>query len=170
MKRTALMAAVLLAVGAVTAHADDAAVRKALQANYDKISAAFKAADPSVMDSMLAPDATLTTPDGKTWDRAKIISDMGRQSKMMKDARWNRTVTSVEVHKNEAVATVHGTFHGQFNGRDGKPHIFDLKSLTIDTWIKSGSAWKLKHAGTKELNPTMDGKPLPPGMGGGHGG
>jgi hypothetical protein len=159
-----LAAMAMLAGWPAITRADDAGVHKALQANYDRISAAFRAHKPEVMDSMLAPDATITTPNHQTWNRARIISDFGRQSAMMKDATWQRKVVSVTVHKNEAVATVKGNFHGSFTGQDGKPHVFDLDSLTVDTWVRSGSAWKLKHADTRDLKPKIDGKAPPPGM------
>ena len=144
---------VLLAVAALVgslhvASADDVAIRKALQANYDKISVAFHESKPEVMDSMLTPDATLTTPDHMTWKHDRIVSDFKRQSSMMKNAIWNRKVTAVKVHGNEAAATVKGKFHGEFTDQTGKSHVFDLDSLTVDTWVRSGGAWKLKHADT----------------------
>lgn len=161
-----LVGIVALTGASADVRADDAGVRKALQANYDKISVAFHDSKPEVMDAMLTPDATLTTPNHQTWNRERIVSDFKRQSAMMKDATWQRKVTAVTVHKNEAVATVKGKFHGTFAMKDGKSHVFDLDSLTIDTWVRSGGAWKLKHADTRDLKPKIDGKAPPAGMGG----
>ncbi len=161
-----LAALVMLSGAFALARADDAGARRAIQANYDRIAAAFRAHKPQILDSLLAPDATLTTPDHKTWDRARILSDFGRQSTMMKDATWRRKIVALTVHNNEAVATVHGNFHGAFTSRDGKPHVFDLDSLTVDTWVRAGHNWKLKHADTRQLQPKMDGKAPPGGMGG----
>ncbi|HZT41650.1 MAG TPA: nuclear transport factor 2 family protein [Chthonomonadaceae bacterium] len=161
-----LAATALLAGTTAAARADDTGVRRALQTNYDRISAAFRAHKPQVMASLLAPDATLTTPDHKTWNRARILSDFGRQSSRIKGATWSRKIVSVDVHKNEAIATVKGHFHGTFSGQDGKPHVFELDALTVDTWVRSGSAWKLKHADTRELKSKIDGNAPPAGMSG----
>lgn len=159
-----LVAGVVLIGASAAVHADDAGVRKALQANYDRIAAAFHQRKPEVMDSMLAQDATLTTPDHKTWNRARIVSDFTRQSSMMQDATWQRKITSVNVRNNEAVATVKGKFHATFNGQGGQRHTFDLESLTVDTWVRSGGVWKLKRADTRELKPKIDGREPPAGM------
>jgi hypothetical protein len=162
-----VLVAVTALFGSLTvARADDAQVRKAIQANYDKIATAFRDSKPEVMDSLLAKDATLTTPDHKTWNRDRIVSDFKRQSAMMKNATWNRKITAVKVHGEEAVATVKGKFHGTFPGQGGTSHIFDLDSLTVDTWVRSGGAWKLKHADTRELKAKIDGKGMPEGAGG----
>jgi hypothetical protein len=161
-----LAAVAALAMLPTASRADDAEVRKALQANYDKISAAFRAHKSEVMDSLLTPDATLTTPNHATWKRDRIVTDFKKQSSMMKDATWQRTVTAVKIHGNEAVATVKGKFHGTFPGEGGKSHVFDLDSLTTDTWVRIGSAWKLKNANTTSLKPKIDGKEPPAGMGG----
>ena len=143
----------------------DVSPRKAIQKNYNRISAAFRAADPAVMDAMLAPDATLTTPDKKTWPRERILADFTRQSKMMKDATWKRKITALAVHGDEADATVAGKFHGSFAGQGGNKHVFDMRSETVDTWVKIGADWKLKHADTRKLDATVDGKPPSAGMG-----
>ncbi|HEV2473832.1 MAG TPA: nuclear transport factor 2 family protein, partial [Chthonomonadales bacterium] len=110
------MTFLLLTGLAASAHADDNAVKQTLQANYNKISVAFRLQDPSVMESMLAPGATLTTPDHKTWNRSRIISDFKKQSSIMLFPVWRRTITALTVHGNTAVATVRGKFHATFGG------------------------------------------------------
>lgn len=155
-----LGAVAALAMLPAAVRADDAAVRKALQANYAKFGAAFHDDKPQVMASLMTADSTLTTPDHQTWKRDRILADFKQQMAHMKDATWRRTITGLKVEGNQAMATVKGTFHGAFTGRDGKSHTFDLDSLTVDTWVRAGGGWKLKHADAKQLSPKIDGKSM----------
>jgi ketosteroid isomerase-like protein len=149
------------ALASTPAFAGSASVQQALQTNYDRISAAFRSHQFKAVEAMMGPDVTLTTPTHETWKRDRILSDLRRQSAMIKDATWRRNVAAVTVHGNQAVATVRGKLHAIFAGQGGKGHTFDLTSLSVDTWVRHGNKWQLKHADTRELHPQIDGQAMP---------
>jgi hypothetical protein len=167
LNRSTLVASALLASCAFAAIADNSSAKKAIQANYDKISAAFRAADPTVLDAMLAPNAVFYTKEHRAIDREHIIREFGLSAKLMKDVSWNRKVSTIKVHDRQAVVTVSGVLHGSYNGRDGTAHVVDFYMLSTDTWVwvRSAHAWQFRRADTHQMHLKVDGKEPPPPSG-----
>lgn len=150
-------AGVLISAFALSLAADH--TKSDLQKQYNALGAAYRHDDVAVFEAVLAPDFTLKTPDGKTWDRARTLSDFKTQMARMKNVRWSRKVTDVKQIDQHYDVVVTGHFSGWFAmGKDPKQHHFELESLTVDSWRKGDQGWQLIHSDVQKLNPKIDGK------------
>lgn len=150
----AIVAAVTT-IATVTANAD--VVRDQLAKRYAEISNAYATGKiPVVLGSMTA-DYTVSQPGGKIVTREMVEKAFKSQLKMMSNINWTRTITKIEMDKNAAHATVTGAFTAKFKGKDGKLHDFAGRTVSVDTWVKDGGAWKRRHSVIVKNHVTMDG-------------
>jgi hypothetical protein len=125
----------------LAASADDAAARKALQAEYTKMAAAWKQGNLKGFMRVYAPDFKRTLPDGKTRSRAEeeaayrtLLADTPRPDKV------SLKILQANIHKNQVVIRVDVWWSRQ--GMYLK-HLVDT-----DTWVKTSQGWKLKASST----------------------
>ena len=136
MKSTIVFTALLL-VASAFASADDAAVRKALNANYAKMSAGYKKGDVNAVIALMLP----------TTARSEA-SFVRNNISMMKVADVKYKITAMKVTGAEAMAFVTATFLGSMKDPGGKMHSASVKQGSIDTWISTPKGWMLKRSAT----------------------
>ncbi len=136
------------------------AVVKSLQANYDRMSAAFAKNDITVFEEIIAEDYVLTPMKGDAWNRDHVLKDFKRQMGNMQNAQWLRHITSAHMEGGLVVVNVSGTFRGTFAGEGGKKSVFELKSDSIDAWDVSGSSPMLKKSKMVRMVAKVDGKSM----------
>jgi hypothetical protein len=152
--------------------ADDAAVRRELEARYAELAQALKAKDSTALQQFAerwtTPDFVSNGPRG-TQTRQQMLDQL-------KDAKepWepssvvHLTITKLTVEGDRAIALIE--YHGEgtvknprFTGdASGKPHTLVERGTGRDTWVKTDMGWKGKLH--EELSATymLDGKPFTP--------
>ena len=168
MKSRWVIAPALLTL-AMAAHADDAAVKKALQAKYDAFVKAFIAKDVATIEKMGAPGFTSNGPDGKVMDAKASLAMLKKEVQQTPPGATGKfTVTSVSVKGDKATATTKGVMSMKQMGQDKKMHTMVMESTSQDKWVKIGGDWKILAYREKPGSMTMDGKKMDMGaMGGG---
>ena len=146
-----------LAAG-LTCRAEDAAIRKALTANYAAISTAFQKHDGKTIGSYLTPDFSAVNKKGQTTNRDQVLAGFEKQMSSIKNSLWVRTIETVTQAGNDAIVIVKGRLTGSLTDAEGAAHQMDFNAKAKDTWTKSGKAWKLKHTQILEAKMMLDGK------------
>ena len=145
----------------VNAGADDAATRKDIVKQYDRISAALKAKSLKSIDKVTTPDYTLKAPEGQVITWKQMEAQMGLYlSFLQKVTEASSTISKVAVKGKEAKVDVKQSFSGVIADpqTEGKVHKVTSSTQYKDTWIKSNGGWLLKHSDIVATNYSMDGK------------
>jgi ketosteroid isomerase-like protein len=138
-----LAAACLLASSAV-ARADDAAVKKALQANYDAFNKAFVAKDANAVAKMAAPGFTSKGPDGKVKTAEQSLAGIKMQMFMApRGSKVTTTITKLSVKGDKATADSALILTATVTETDKKEHKLFVRANSRDTWTKIGNDWKI---------------------------
>jgi ketosteroid isomerase-like protein len=140
--------------------ADDAAVRKALDAQYAKFSQGMIKKDMKAMFSLLTPDATFKEVGGQIMTREQMSKMMEQMMGTMTISKIGNKVETLKVKGNTAIADVTSRSSGKMKGQDGKTHTVAYVSKSRDTWTKTAGGWKLKRIEAISETMTMDGKPV----------
>ncbi len=160
----------LLAAAAVPALAQDGALRKELQAAYDKMAAGIAKKDIKPMIGYLAADFSNEGPDGQKQGREELEAEFTGYMKMVTRVdQVSLKIRKLEVNGDQAVADVAMKLRVQMNdangdfGEKGKAHRLEMDSVEQETWVKGDQGWKIRASkslpGGKFL---VDGKPLGP--------
>lgn len=174
MKTTMLCLLAAAALGtAPLARADDAAVRKELQTQYDRLIQAMKAKDINGVMSVAAPGFTEKQPGMPAMNAAQAKAAMEEDFKMTKSLdSASMKVVKVSVKGNTAVATTDYKMAGT-GLMNGKEHKMTDRGTSRDTWVKTPQGWKVKSVVFVQSHPMMDGRPMtmgaPPSSGAGSG-
>ncbi|MBW3622602.1 MAG: nuclear transport factor 2 family protein [Armatimonadetes bacterium] len=174
MTRRKLLAAgslmALLALGSgLPAHAQDAAVRAAINRTYNQYAQALKTGDArkamAVIQANTTPDFTQKMKNGQVVKRPQILQSLQQAAKQGIRERPDQVVyklVNLKVNKNQALSTAQVQMSDTRKGPDGKTHRMSVKSITRDTWVKAGNAWKLKQSQEVSQQIMLDGKPFDP--------
>jgi ketosteroid isomerase-like protein len=167
--RSILAAAGLFAFGATAlpARADDAAVRKQLEAQYAKLATAFKKKNVNGVMAIGTSDFSMKEPNGTVSDAkasAEGIKQMFAGVKSFNKVEMK--IQKLTVKGNQAVATSTYLYDSQTPAPPkGKSHRMVQKGLSKDTWVKAGNTWKVRVVEMLNGEMSMDGKPFnPPAM------
>lgn len=142
--------------------ADDAAVRKEIQAGYDKLCAAMKSKNIDGVMKMGTKDFSYTE-KGQTMGGEQMKQMMQQQFAAMKSCdKMVMKIDKLTVKGN--TATVMSSSEGvmTIGGADGKTHKMADKNTSKDTWVKTPEGWKCKNVTVLTDKMTMDGKPFDP--------
>jgi ketosteroid isomerase-like protein len=157
----------ILASGrAVAAHSQgDAEVRKALEAQYQKLAEAHDRKDLKTIASLKTSDFHAITPDGGVSD-VKTMEQYSRQFIESNQPPFNirNTIQKLSVSENELVAVVE-VFQEASRQRDlaGKLRKVDTSVLQRETWVKMPDGWKLKSVdNVRDQKRFVDGKRVDP--------
>lgn len=145
------------------AHADEKAVKSILIANYAKFAAAFQKNDIEAMSNMLTQDYTTIQSDGNKIDRATVIAIFRQQRKSLLSTTMNSKIDKLTVQGSKAIVIVHIRTAGVISDAQGQHHTLVANAVSRDTWVKTGSSWKLKSNEARKATAIMDGKPMPTG-------
>lgn len=164
MKR-ALMFILAVACVAVASADNPQAVKKQLQANYNAISQAVKNNKVDKLGSMLTDDYTAVQKNGQSLTKQQVMTEFKGLASQLRNTKWVRTVKSVALSGNQAVAIVDGNFSGQITDpRDNKTHSLSQVATSKDTWIKKGGKYLLQKSEVQKNTMTMDGKAMTAGQ------
>lgn len=161
MRTTALVAAVMLAIGA---RADEKAVRKELEHTLALGAKAFLHKDLKTLEAGMAPDYRAVTADGRTITKQESLAQMKMVMAMastIERVDFKLRSLTVQWNMKAADARVDTCFAGTMLDDKGKGHPVTLSGPTRQLWVKTAGGWKLKQLkdmGAQTM--TMDGKPF----------
>ena len=154
---------VLMAGMGVSAHADDAVARKALDQQYAKISQAYKTKTLKPLQDVTTPDFTLTVPGGRSVTRAQAEQQMNMYlSFILSVTSAKEKINKLTVKGNEATVDTLESIQGVTADMQsqGKTHTMELANQNRDTWVKAGGTWLRKHSTLLKGTLTTDGKSM----------
>lgn len=135
----------LLNVGTVSAQ-DDAAVRKELEAQYQKLAEAHDRGDIKTIVGLKTADFHAIFPDGRVGD-SKLMEQYSKQFLESNQPPYNIRVTiqKLMVSENKLIAVAE-VFQEISRQRDlaGKRRRVDTSVVQRETWAKTSDGWKLK--------------------------
>lgn len=143
----ALIGLTFVSMFAGTAAAKDAAVRKAIAAEYAKFSRAAKNKDVKAALSIGTPDLTVRQPDGQQMNRQQLEAMLSLQMNMVKQVkRVDIAIASLSVRGKQAVALVNMTLSGVVEDAQGKEREVISQNMSRDTWVKTDKGWRMKRS------------------------
>lgn len=153
-----------LAVAAGAFAANDAAARKAIEANYNKACAAIKRKDIKFLMSQMTPDCTAKLANGQVMGTKEIEASMKAQFGFIKSVKSvSVTIITLNIAGNSAVAAVRSRL--QFvvlDPRNKKKHDVEIMGNYKDTWVKTAKGWKTKRSEVVAERMRRDGKIFDP--------
>jgi len=160
----------MMATGFVTvAKADDAAVKKAITAQYAKITQGYKTKTLKSILDVTTSDFTLKTQTGQIVTRQQL-EDLFSQltSFFQKVSEYSFKLNKLTVKGSEATVEVKSTLSGVVVDmqQKGKTHTLDSITDYRDLWVSAGGVWKRKRSEIVKTTTKIDGKdvvaPAPP--------
>ena len=158
---TTPLAGCLMIVG-LSASADPGGdARKTITAAYAAENRAVENKDAKSMFASYSSDYSQTTKRGERLNLEGIKQVVPKILQAATKITDKTTVQKFSVKGNKAFATVvRHTNISIVNPRTHKPMTEIDDVVSVDTWVKSGTAWKLKMSQEKSEQQTIDGKPL----------
>ncbi|HLK55213.1 MAG TPA: nuclear transport factor 2 family protein [Chthonomonadaceae bacterium] len=140
---------------------EDAAVKKELTAQYQKMLAAFKAKD---VKGLLAPatmDLTMKLPSGRIFTRTQLEDMYKKQFVNTRSVVVGKNeIAKLEVKGDQAITTMKAKWVIIAN-QGGRYRTFDSTEEGRDTWVKTTSGWRLKTEEITKSKTLIDGKETP---------
>gem|GEM_PF-2041087 len=164
MKKISTLAIALLAVSAMAGSAADV---KKIAAVYSKMDGYSVKKDmtglKSLLNSIATKDCAFTDPKGKAQTVGQVLGQMAMQMGAIDKFITSTSHIDKTTEKGTTiVATVSSNYALLTKaGADGKAHKIEGSSVSIDTWVKVGSDWKLQGSKTTKETTKMDGKVFP---------
>ena len=156
LKWTSALALFFTAIPSTASIADDAAIKREIQAKYQAMADSIRHKDPSAMMKCLAPDFTNVDEHGNKSGRAQFEKQMAQMMSTIKRVdRISFDVAKLTVKGSEAVADCHSKFLMQTvdtqgtMGPKGRHHQIEADMVDKETWVKSGKTWLLKSSATQ---------------------
>jgi hypothetical protein len=160
-----VLAVVALVAGVGRVAADEATVRREIEAQYARLAKANEAFDLKAVLAFRTPDFHSVGPDGRVLD-AETMADYSKR--FMEDnkppLRARFTLRSISISPNETVAVV-TVFQEVSRQREfeGKPRTVETDVVQDETWVKTGKGWLLKSvANVRDQKRFVDGKRVDP--------
>lgn len=173
MKTYAVLA--ILTVSSLVLGDTEAQARKAIEAKFKSMSAAFAAKDSRSFESIFADDFTSKIPArppmtqvATTVTRAQVIRDFESQMKLMNGVKWTQDIKTFKLSGNTAHITFSSKMVWPMTGPDKKQHTYELNAKNMNDWVKGPKGWQVHYSETASMTIAMDGK-MVAGMGGGGG-
>jgi ketosteroid isomerase-like protein len=156
----------LAAEAAEQGSTDDAAIKKEIQAQYEKLGAAHEREDLAAILALKTPDFHAIFPDGRVGD-AKVMEEYSRQFLASNEPPYNTRFTieklTVSEHRLIAVADVLQEVT-RYRDLEGKRRLVATGVRQRETWSKTPQGWKLKSVdGVHDQKTFVDGKRIEPG-------
>jgi hypothetical protein len=159
--------ALLTAGTGPTARADDAAARRAIQGVYTRYARVMKSGDSKaairLLQTSATPDFTTRTMGGRVTTRPQMIQQLqARRGGVPKGGDVHMSLLTLKVNGNTATTTSSRKVSATQKDPQGKAHTFAVNSVSRDSWVKSGNAWKIRKSEEVKGTMLMDGKPFDP--------
>ena len=164
--RTGILVLVLSALAFGSAGADEA-VRKNIQAQYDRMSDGFLRKDARPLMQMLAPDFTNAGRGGGKQTREAFVKQfqemfgtvrrVERSSSKIKTCQLKNGNAVVEVNTRMKMTAFDKT--GMW-GSKGKDVTIEGDMMDRETWARYGSRWLIRHSQTLGGKFMVNGKPM----------
>jgi len=156
-------AALLSLLTAPAARADTPSeARKAIQATYDKMNAAFSRKDVKSAFAYLTPDFEQITFEGQRVGAAPMRQQMTQALAAAKSMRSQTTVQKLTLKGGTAEVLVRSRVIIVLNDpRTNKPLTVAGNETSQDTWIKTSRGWLAKRSKTLSKKETINGRPVP---------
>jgi hypothetical protein len=158
--RTMLLAALGFALCLMAARADDAAIRKEMQTQYEAMAQAAQSGDGSALTKALPADFKYTDILGKDLSREEWAQAIRQSLADIKSLQVAATVQSVAVKGEEATSITKIKVTGDTPGEDGRPVPLEMTVTDRAVWSKGADGWKMKSARQVMIDGRQDKKPL----------
>lgn len=149
-----------MAASTVAVHANDAAIRRAIQGRYAELSLAFTKKDAKAFEAGFAPDYVAKGTNGKIKSRAAVIKDFEAQMKALSDVKWTQSIRSLKVDGKVVHVVVDSKMIGKVVGGKGPAHAVRLEGQNKSDWVKSNVGWQVKRSESTGFHVWMDGNPI----------
>jgi hypothetical protein len=163
--KTLLLLTFVLAFASLTFAQDDAAIKKAIDAQYTKLSEAHERKDLKAILALKTADFHTILPDGRVTD-AKFMADYSRTWLERNQPPFNIrfTIEKLTVSPNSTIA-VADVFQQATRYQDlaGKRRKVDTGVRQRETWSLTSDGWKLKSVdNVHDATKSVDGVPVDP--------
>jgi ketosteroid isomerase-like protein len=155
---SALLTIVLTTTGALAAN--EAAVRKEIDACYSRMAKALGAKDLKTVMSYVAPDYTQISLRGGTAGRARMEADIRETMSSMTSLSASYAIQKLTTKGKEAIVNFRYRFTGTTKpDESGKPRRVSAEIPMRAVWISTAKGWKLRRMQElKGATVTLDGK------------
>ena len=151
----------LAALVTASCFANDASVKKELQARYAFISKAFSTKDQKSFESVFTNDFWAKAPERPKITRHQFFTDFESQMKVLNSVKWSQTITGLKVEGNVAHVVIDSEMSAQVPGKGGKKSTFKLSSTgTKSDWVKSPKGWMIKYSESGKVKMSIDNHPI----------
>jgi ketosteroid isomerase-like protein len=142
-----LASCILLLISACAGVPDDVRVKKEIQAEYDRLGAAFNRADVDAILAFRTPDFETFPPGGEQqhMDAAQMRQytvDWFNLNKPPVEVRF--TVESVDVRSPDEVAVKVRQWASRYQDREGKRVHVEHEVHQRETWVRTPAGWRIR--------------------------
>ena len=142
-----LVSCVLLLISACAGTPDEGRTRREIQAEYDKLAAAYNRADVDAILSFRTPDFETLPPSGEyqRMDAAQMrqyTHDWFNLNKPPIEVRF--TVESIEMRSKDEAAVKVLQWASRYQDRDGKRVHVEHEVRQRETWQRTPAGWKVR--------------------------
>ena len=171
MKNTTLCCAlaVVLSVGATAVRADEAADRKAIEGQLEKIRMAFVHKDTDALKPLLTKDFTASSPGQPTMSLKQVLeANKAAWTDVVGTPDIGMEITKVRIKGSTAIADGPAMFNLVVKdsagtiGPKGKIHEVKIIQTIRSTWVRSATGWLAKKEEITSSQEWNDGKPSHP--------
>ncbi|HEY3412130.1 MAG TPA: nuclear transport factor 2 family protein [Armatimonadota bacterium] len=151
----ALMAAILTPAAS---RADDAAVRKQIEAQMARFQQAFRRKDVSAMRLITTPDFTMKSKDGVvTTRRAAEISMANELKSITEITKWTLKIEKIVVRGNVATLLVTENMKARLASETTGNGIYVNFARIRETWINTPDGWRYKRGEALDFKSAREG-------------
>lgn len=156
------LAALLLFLAGERAQGDAVAdARKAIQAEYRRLSVAIQRKDLNGFIKGCTPDCKIKSQQG-TFTIGQWKGMMQSAFQGMEDIRYDVRLDKVMLKGKEAIVMSTQTMEATLTSpQDNKKHRLHSQEKAKDIWTKTAKGWRLRLSETISQRTTLDGKPFP---------
>jgi hypothetical protein len=163
MKKWAAVVVCLAALECAAFASDStASFKKFLVATEKKVAQAIQQKNVAYFEGITTPDYKDKSPHGTT-TKAQTVAQMKQMFATCQSIKATIKIVATKVTGTTGTASVAGhiVFVSSKLFGDNKAHTFTIDEVENETWVRTGSTWKLKLTVENDSgNMTVDGKPI----------
>jgi|SRR5579862_8636162 len=158
--RIGIVPLALLSVSSLAFAHQTAQDRAAMEQKQKDFIKAFKAKDMTWFDKNAAADFVAIDGRGKKYNRQESMGQMKMLFSGLKVEQLDSTIQGIKPQGKDLLVKTYSVLKGTLTGTGGKSQKLVDQSTDEETWVKSGSGWKLKLDKTVSEKATLDGKAI----------
>ena len=135
----------------------EAQARKAIEAKFKSMSAAFAAKDAKGFEAVFADDFSAKAQGGRKMTKAEVFKDFEQQMKFLQHVNWTQDIKEFKLKGNTAEVGFASHMTADAPTQDGKIHKVVLEAKNKNEWVKGQKGWQVHFSETSSMKVTMDG-------------